>query len=112
MKPLEVKITNNITRPETLTWCRRHYVYPDERYITCKSFGEADGTNGGCWWCMEMTPYQWHMCQDETYLNGLLAPTARIKCKNRLEAIQFIEDRKQKHPMGNERKALLSNLDD
>jgi hypothetical protein len=57
---------------------------------------------------MEMTPYQWHMCQDETWVRGLLRPTARVQYKDRHEAIQFIEEYKQKHPMGNERAAIQS----
>lgn len=102
---------NNEFVPETLTWCRQHYVPPVEAHIHCPDFGKSDGTNGSCWWCMEMTPYQWHMCKDETWLRGLLSPLARVKCKDRAEAAQFIEDYKQKHPMGNERKALLSDTE-
>ena len=64
--------------PETLTWCRHHYVPPVERFISCKEFGNIDGMDGGCWWCMEMTPYQWHMCSDETHVRGLLSPVARF----------------------------------
>ena len=98
--------------PETLTWCRQHYVPPVKEHIHCPSFGKSDGTDGGCWWCMEMTPYQWHMCQDETWVRNLLSPVARIKHKDRADAITFIEDYKQKHPLGNERRALLSDKDE
>ena len=97
--------------PETLTHCRCDYVPPVTEYINCPDFGKSDGTNGGCWWCMEMPPYQWHMCKDETWVRGLLRSTARIPCKSREEAIQFIKEYKQKNPMGNERRALLSDQD-
>jgi hypothetical protein len=99
--------------PETLTWCRHHYVPPVQAHIHCPDFGHSDGTDGSCWWCMEMTPYQWHMCKDETWVRGLLGPTSRVrfKCKTRDDAVQFIEEYKQKHPMGNERKALASEED-
>ena len=97
--------------PETLTHCRHHYNPPIKEHIYCPDFGKSDGTNGGCWWCMEMTPYQWHMCKDETWVRGLLSSTARIPCKTREEACKFIEDYKQRSPMGNERRALLSDKD-
>lgn len=102
---------NSTYIPETLTQCRCHYIPPLEEYIHCPDFGNSDGTNGGCWWCMEMTPYQWHMCQDETWVRGLLQSTSRTPCKDRAEAIQFIDEYKQRNPMGNERKALVSEGD-
>lgn len=92
--------------PETLTWCRSHYVPPVGQYITCKDFGSSDGMNGGCWWCMEMTPYQWHMCQDETWVKALLSPISRVKINSRADAIDFIESYKLRTPLGNERSAL------
>ncbi len=92
---------NGIFVPETLTECKQHYIPPVKEHIHCPDFGKSDGTNGGCWWCMEMTPYQWHMCSDETWLLGLLSPTARIQCQNREEAAAFIEDYKQKISLGN-----------
>ncbi len=98
--------------PETLTWCRQHYVPPVQEHIHCPDFGKSDGTNGSCWWCMEMTPYQWHMCKDESWVRGLLSSTARIPCKNREEASQFIECYKQRNPMRNERRGLLSDSDE
>lgn len=52
--------------PETLEWCRKHYVPPIEKHISCKYFGNCDGMNGSYHWCLEMTPYQWEMCSDET----------------------------------------------
>jgi DNA-directed RNA polymerase subunit RPC12/RpoP len=61
---------------------------------------------------MEMTPYQWHMCSDETWLRGLLSPTARVKYQNREDAAKFIENYKQKNPMGNERRALNSEIEE
>lgn len=96
--------------PETLTWCRSHYVPPVQKYITCKDFGHADGMNGGCWWCMEMTPYQWHMCRDESWIRSLTNRFCK-KVYTKAEAIEFIEYRKQTHPMGNERRAILSESD-
>ncbi len=102
---------NNEPVPETLTWCRQHYVPPVQKYIICDEFGHSDGMNGGCWWCMEMTPYQWHMCQDESWIRGLLSPIARRGKYSRAEAITFIEQYKQRTPMGNERRALVSDRD-
>lgn len=96
--------------PETLTRCRSHYVPPVQKYITCKDFGYTDGMNGGCWWCMEMTPYQWHMCQDESWIRSLTNRFCK-KVYTKAEAIEFIEYRKQTHPMGNERRAILSESD-
>jgi hypothetical protein len=87
-------------------------VPPVEEHIHCPEFGNSDGTNGSCWWCMEMTPYQWHMCKDESWVRSLLSHTARIPCMNREEACQFIEGYKQRNPMGNERRALLSDADE
>lgn len=92
--------------PESLTWCRKHYVAPNRKFINCKAFGCMDATNGDCWRCMEMTPYQWHMCSDESWVRGLLSPTARGRQKSRAEAVKFIEQYKQRTPMGNERRAL------
>jgi hypothetical protein len=88
--------TSDSCIPETLDWCKKHYTPPVTEHIHCPDFGKCDGTNGGCWWCMEMTPYQWHMCSDETWVRGLLSPVARIPSKNRTEAAAFIEDYKQR----------------
>ena len=98
--PYEEPVEKSVV-PETLTQCRCHYNPPVKEHIHCPDFGKSDGTDGGCWWCMEMTPYQWYMCSDETWLRGLLSPTARVKYKTREEAAAFIEDSKQKHPMRN-----------
>lgn len=98
--------------PETLTWCRQHYVPPVKEHIHCPEFGNSDGMSGSCWWCMQMTPYQWHMCKDESWVRGLMSPCARIQCKDRSEAVQFIEEYKQRNPMGNERRALHSDADE
>lgn len=81
--------------PETLNWCQKHYVPPIQKHITCNAFGHNDGTDGSCWWCKEMCPYQWEMCMDETWVRGLLSPAARIQAKTREEAIEFIETYKQ-----------------
>lgn len=82
--------------PETLDWCKQHYVPPIDKHIYCKEFGHSDGMDGACWWCKEMTPYQWEMCRDETWIRGLLSPIARIPANTREEAAEFIEDYKQK----------------
>ena len=92
--------------PETLDYCRKHYVPPVKKYISCECFGNSDGMSGGCWWCMEMTPYQWHMCQDEAHLRGLLNHLSKAQVKTKAEAIEFIEDYKKRCPMCNERMAL------
>ena len=93
--------------PETLTWCRKHYVPKVDRYITCKEFGHSGGMDGACWWCMEMTPYQWHMCQDESFIKSLMRFENMRPRMSREEAKEFIERYKNKNPMGNERKTLL-----
>lgn len=77
--------------PETLEQCNQHYVPPIKKYISCSEFGQSDGMNGSCHWCREMCPYQFEMCQDESWLRGLL------KNKNREEAIEFIENYKRKN---------------
>jgi hypothetical protein len=53
--------------------------------------------DGGCHWCLEMCPYEWEMCQDESWVRGLLSPLARYPVKTREEAIEFIEEYKRKH---------------
>lgn len=83
--------------PETLEWCKKHYVPPIKKYISCNEFGHCDGMNGGCHWCREMFPYQWHMCYDESWIRSLLSHTARIPKVSREEAAEFIEIYKQEH---------------
>lgn len=95
--------------PETLSWCRKHYVPKVEKHITCKEFGHSDGMDGACWWCMEMTPYQWHMCCDETWVKSLMRSFGNTQGMERDEAEEFIEGYKQEHPMDNERKVILSD---
>lgn len=68
---------NEVFIPETLDWCCHHYVPKNPAYITCKEFGRCDGMDGSCWWCMEMTPYQWHMCVDEAWIQSLLRPISK-----------------------------------
>lgn len=97
--------------PETLTWCRQHYVPPVRKFISCQEFGHIDGMDGACWWCMEMTPYQWHMCSDESWIRGLLSPTARKRKSSRAEAIEFIEEYKQSHHIGNERRSMRGEIE-
>ena len=86
--------------PETLDWCRYHYVPKNPKYITCGDFGRKDGMDGSCHWCREMTPYQWHMCADESWIQGLLRPISKAKFKTREEAAAFIEKYKQRNPLG------------
>ena len=84
--------------PETLEWCKQHYVPKIDKYIACEDFGKCDGMNGSCWWCREMFPYQCEMCSDETWLQSLMNPFPSWKRKfdTKEEAIQWIEDYKQR----------------
>jgi hypothetical protein len=82
--------------PETLDWCASHYVPPIKEFITCERFGNSDGMDGTCHWCREMTPYQWEMCSDESWVRGLMSPAARVSVNSREEAAEFIESYKQK----------------
>ena len=84
--------------PETLTWCANHYVPPIKDYIMCKDFGRCDGTNGSCYQCMELTPYQFEMCSDETWLLGLIPPSACSIYNTREEAAEFINHYKLRFP--------------
>ena len=84
--------------PETLTWCANHYVPPIKDYIMCKDFGRCDGTSDHCYQCMELTPYQFEMCSDETWLLGLIPPSPRSSYNTREEAAEFINHYKQKFP--------------
>lgn len=87
---------NEIFVPETIEQCESHYLPPNYNFINCKDFGYTDGMNGSCHWCKEMTPYQWHMCADESWLRNLLKPFTDTKHFNSREtAISFIEQRKQ-----------------
>lgn len=83
--------------PETLEWCKKHYVPPIKKYISCAVFGQCDGMNGGCHWCREMFPYQWYMCYDESWVRSLLSPAAHIPKISKEDAAEFIEVYKQKH---------------
>lgn len=82
--------------PETLDWCRKHYVPPIKEYIHCQNFGRCDGMDGRCIWCGEMTPYQQAMCADEAWVRGLLSPGACVPAASREEAAEFIENYKHK----------------
>ena len=95
-------MSDNIFVPETLSWCNRHYVPKNDKYIFCKEFGHIDGMDGACWWCKEMTPYQWNMCADESWLNSLLNPYRKNHYKSKKAAIKFIEKCKQRNPSLNE----------
>ena len=78
--------------PETLEYCRYHYVPPVKKYITCEYFGNIDGMSGGCWWCKEMTPYQWYMCSDESHVRNCM----KRNNITREEAIELVETYKNK----------------
>lgn len=82
--------------PETLSWCRQHYVPPIKEHIKCQEFGHTDPMDGSCHWCHDMYPYEWEMCQDESWVRGLLSPIARRPYKTREEAAEFIEEYKQR----------------
>ena len=91
-------ITDIVFVPETIDYCCHHYIPPNKKYITCDEFPHTDGMDGSCWWCMEMTPYQWYMCQDESWIRSLLSPISRSGIKTREEAAAFIEQYKNKYP--------------
>lgn len=55
-----------------------------------------------------MTPYQWHMCEDEGWVRGLLGPLARVKYNSREEAIAFIEEYKQSHALAYDKQAEMT----
>lgn len=80
--------------PETLDWCKIHYVPVSIKHIHCTDFGDRDRMDEGRRWCMEMTPYQWHMCVDETWLQSLIKSSGGVKGKSRKESALFIENYK------------------
>ena len=82
--------------PETLDWCKRHYVPPIEKYVTCEEFGHLDPMDGSCHWCFEMCPYQWEMCSDESTVKSLMISWPFRPAKTRDEAIEFIENYKKR----------------
>ena len=88
-------MTNLDFVPETLEWCKKHYVPPVQKYINCEDFGYPDGMNGSCHWCLEMCPYQWEMCQDESRIRGYFSPISRKPAKTMEEAIKLLEIYKQ-----------------
>lgn len=81
---------------ETLKQCEKNYCHPVKRYISCKEFGSIDGMDGSCWWCKEMTPYQWHMCSDESHKRNLMKNQPFGKGYTEQEAIDFIQKYKQR----------------
>ena len=94
-----IGVGSSVESPETLAYCRSHYCPPVQTYINCPAFGRPDGMDGSCWWCMEMTPYQWHMCADEFWVRNLLSPCARNRKDTRADAVKFIEQRKHESPI-------------
>lgn len=58
--------------PECLEWCNYNFVPKNDVYISCEDFGNINVENRKCWWCLEMLPYQWHMCCDEKNKNKLV----------------------------------------
>ena len=85
--------------PETLEWCTKHYVPPIKHWINCRDFGNCDGTNGACWHCMEMTPYQHEMCQDEWSVRSYMSPFNKYHVDTRKEAAELVEKYKQEPPL-------------
>ena len=67
---LYLKKTSGCATVETLEQCETQYLPPVPRFISCPSFGQSDGMDGSCHWCKEMTPYQFYMCQDESWLRN------------------------------------------
>lgn len=86
---------NNDFVPECILQCKAHYVPPNKKYITCRDFGNPDGMNGGCHWCLEMTPYQWYMCSDESFLRSLTSEFCRLHKEgvkfDRISGAKYIE---------------------
>lgn len=70
-KGIDIMSIDKKFRAENLEQCDSNYVPPIGKYITCEQFGNSDGMDSACWWCKEMTPYQWYMCLDETLLRHL-----------------------------------------
>jgi hypothetical protein len=70
-----IKLKSDIATVETIDQCKKEYLPPVEKYISCSEFGHMDGMCGSCHWCLEMTPYQWYMCSDKGDFD-------RIKAKN------------------------------
>lgn len=81
--------------PETLEWCKKHYVPPVKEHITCKDFGNPDWMNGSCHWCLSMYPYQCQMCRDESWVRELMSPLSKFPKATREEAAEFIQKYKQ-----------------
>lgn len=90
---------------ETLEQCKAHYVRKVDKYVSCEEFGHIDGMDGACWWCREMTPYQFEMCQDASWLKSLIKGGMTEE-----EGIKFIESRKQKDCMEEKFKDLEENI--
>lgn len=91
----KINIVDSNFVPPNLDWCREHYVPPIEKHISCGEFGDCDSMDGSCHWCREMTPYQWYMCCDETWIKSLLRFSSHNPEKTRKEASEFIEQYKQ-----------------
>ena len=84
--------------PETIYQCRTSYIPPIKKYITCNDFGKSDGMDGCCHWCMEMFPYQFEMCHDESHIKSHLVQGEYFngKIKTREDAIKMIHSCKSK----------------
>lgn len=59
--------------PDSLEWCNYNFVPKIKNYITCPTFGNINIEDSRCRWCLEMLPYQWHMCCDEKNKSSLVA---------------------------------------
>lgn len=78
--------------PETLEQCKTNYLPPNYKYICCNEFGNPDGMVGSCIWCLEMTPYQFEMCNDESKIKSL----CNNKKITRQEAIKLLSEQKER----------------
>lgn len=59
----------------------------------------------------EPIPETLTMCSDESWIRGLLSPTACKRKSSRAEAIEFIEEYKQSHHIGNERRSIRGEIE-
>lgn len=76
---------------KTLTQCDNNYCKTILKYISCERFGELDGMDGSCHWCCEMTPYQWHMCHDFSWVSSLMKYPPFGKGYTKQQAIDHIQ---------------------
>jgi len=73
------------------------YNSPDYDLISCEEFGQLDGMNGSCHYCLEDTPYEFEMCSDESWKRSLMRASSRMPNCSECHAIQFIDNYKSKY---------------